>query len=174
MQLSASVQQQATAIPDFFNKFSLWKHAIIVSIPKPGKNLRILTNHRPISLLPSVSKLLERVIQTRSYGEIEELQILSNEQFGFRRNHSAGLSVTKEIAKGFQYLGTSGAIFLDAAKAFDKVWHPGLLFKKFRIGIVRLIASFLSDRTFQVLVSDRGYLTPKPETFRFNAETTWW
>jgi hypothetical protein len=79
-----------------------WKKANVIFIPKPGNDPKFPQNHRPISLLSSIGKVLEKVILTRLVRVTNENQILPDEQFGFRPQHSTSdqiLHVTEFIAK---------------------------------------------------------------------------
>lgn len=103
-----------------------WKTAIIVTILKPGKHPTQAENDRPISLLPHLSKILERVIQHRLKEELDEKNILPDEQFGIRSTLSAeqqALRLTEKIANGITRRDSTGVLFLDISKAFDRVWH---------------------------------------------------
>jgi hypothetical protein len=88
-----------------------------------------------------------------------EKQILPDEQFGFRPQHSTSdqiLHVTEFIAKSNGQRHSTGAIFLDVAKAFDTVWHGGLVYKLHVAGVplamVKLINSFLQNRNFHAKI----------------------
>lgn len=138
-----------------------WKIAKVINIPKPGKNHTFPQDYRPISLLPHLSKVAERVILKRLKRHTEENNILPTEQFGFRPQHSTtdqALRVTEIITEGFNQGKCTGAVFLDVSKAFDKVWHTGLLDKllkhKYPTPLILLIKSFLSNRKFQVTLND--------------------
>lgn len=138
-----------------------WKRADVVMIPKPGKNLIFPSSYRPISLLPSMSKVAERIILARIRKHTDELQVFPDEQFAYRSGHSTELQVlrlTEYITEGFNRNQVTGAIFLDVAKAFDRVWHPGLLAKMlergYPLGIVKLIGSYLHQRKLRVKVQD--------------------
>ncbi|KAI5748825.1 hypothetical protein M8J76_002286 [Diaphorina citri] len=139
---------------------NIWKNANIVPIEKPGKPIDDPLSYRPISLLPILSKLYEKVIQKR----IEEtgIQITQDEQCGFKKQHSTVHQLTKitqDIATGF----TQGCnrhkstvmILLDVEKAFDRVWRDGLIYKLIKLGlprqIVKITKSYMEGRTFQVL-----------------------
>ncbi|CAH1371525.1 unnamed protein product, partial [Tenebrio molitor] len=81
---------------------SWWKKANVIFIPKPEKDPKFPQNHRPISLLSSIGKVLEKVILTRLVRATNENQILPDEQFGFRPQHSTSdqiIHVTEFIAK---------------------------------------------------------------------------
>lgn len=136
-----------------------WKNAMIITIPKPGKDLKHPSNYRPIALLSSLSKIFERVI-------LQELNTaigskLRQEQFAFRREHSTTLQLVKltdQICINLNNKETTAAIFLDVEKAFDRVWHEGLIHKIHQLGtpihLTQLINSFLKDRHFRVRVEN--------------------
>ena len=149
---------------DIFNKcFQLayfpdkWKNAKVVPILKPDKNPAEASSYRPISLLSSISKLFEKVILNRMMAHINENSIFANEQFGFRHGHSTThqlLRVTNLIRSNKSEGYSTGLALLDIEKAFDSVWHEGLIVKlknfNFPTYIVRIIQSYLSNRTLQV------------------------
>lgn len=121
----------------------------------------ITQNHRTISLLNSTAKLAEKIILRRLKEELEDKEIIPPEQFGFREEHSTeqqALRLTENIINFSNWNHVSTAIFFDVSKAFDKVWHEGLLFKmnEFNISIplIRITASYLKNRSFQVKVGD--------------------
>lgn len=150
-----------------------WKCATIITIPKSGKDLKTPSNYRPIALLSSMSKVFERVI-------LHELNLsigakIREEQFAFRREHSTTLQLTKltdELCNHANNKETTAAIFLDVEKAFDRVWHEGLVHKIHKLGaplqITKTIQSFLTDRSFKVRVdntlsSERPILAGVPQ-----------
>ena len=135
---------------------SQWKVAQIILIPKPGKNSDLVTSYRPISLLPILSKLCEKIILRRLNVNIMERGLIPDIQFGFRNKHSTIEQVnrvTKTIRDAIEDKKYCSAIFLDIEQAFDKVWHEGLLLKlsnwlpKNHFNIIK---SYLENRTFQV------------------------
>ncbi|GJQ65109.1 hypothetical protein Trydic_g7254 [Trypoxylus dichotomus] len=145
---------------------SQWKLADVVMIPKPGQSHNWPQNYRPISLLPVMSKIADRIILARLREETDDLDVIPDCQFGFRREHSTThqvLRLVEHIKEGFNRRECTGAVFLDVAKAFDKVWHQGLLAKMHRAGIskamVKLVHSFLRKRTFQVKLEGRRSTT---------------
>ena len=137
----------------------VWKTALIKMIPKPNKDLKYAKSYRPISLLSCVGKLLERIIASRVSGYMEEKKLFSKSQSGFRRHHMTTeqlLRLSEESYTAFKKRQTVTALFLDAEAAFDKCWHNGIKYKlkknlKLPDRMVRLISSFLSDRTLTVL-----------------------
>lgn len=150
-----------------YNRFpSCWKNADVIFIPKPNKNLTFPQNYRPISLLSAVGKIGERLILTRLNRHVHELNLIPNEQFGFRADHSTTyqvLRVTELMANNLSTRQFTGMVTLDVAKAFDTVWHEGLIYKLSRFGIphslVLLIHSYLSDRSFRARI-DKTHSTP--------------
>lgn len=138
-----------------------WKLANIINIPKPSKDWRYPENHRPISLLPAFSKIFERIILSRLLKEVKKLDLLPSEQFGFRKGHSTNqqtLRLVELIHKGFAEKNFTAIAYMDVSKAFDKVWHHGLIHKLNAAGIstnlVKIIRSFLQKRSFKVKVED--------------------
>ncbi|GFU03253.1 probable RNA-directed DNA polymerase from transposon X-element [Trichonephila clavipes] len=109
-----------------------WKTAVVIPILKPGKNPKLAESHRPISLLPILSKLAEKIIAARLNDYLENENILVPEQHGFRPRLSTThqlLRVVEYIKDGIDRHQYTAAVFLDIQKAFDRVWHTGLLFK---------------------------------------------
>jgi Reverse transcriptase (RNA-dependent DNA polymerase) len=134
-----------------------WKEADVALLLKAGKSANFPQNFRPISLLPTMGKILEKIILTRLDQEVEALELIQPEQCGFRSQHSTthqALRVVETITRGFGRRDVTGALFLDISKAFDKVWHQGLLWKMLEAGIslpmVQLVRSFLRRRYFRV------------------------
>jgi hypothetical protein len=138
-----------------------WKKASVVPILKPGKDPSNPSSYRPISLLSSLGKILERVILKRLKKHIVENHLFLDEQFGFREKHSTShqlLRVVKNIKNGLQNRRSTGMVLLDVEKAFDTVWHDGLVHKmfitRFPMRLIKIVRSFLSDRTFHVSVGE--------------------
>ena len=136
------------------------KFAHIIFTPKPGKPPNELTSYRPISLLPTVSKVLEKLIAKR----INENQLqdtwLPNHQFGFRHQHFTVQQchrLTNIIGTALENKAYCTAAFLDIKQAFDKVWHRGLLHKiklSFPPQYYLLFNSYLSDRYFKTKIGN--------------------
>ena len=107
------------------------KIAKVIPISKSDERKQI-TNYRPISILPVLSKVIERVIYEELHRYLEENRLLSNKQFGFRRGSStqhAVLYLTDSIRLNMDKSNITGAVFLDLHKAFDTVDHARLLSK---------------------------------------------
>lgn len=139
-----------------------WKHAKIIMILKPKKPEHSAESYRPISLLPIISKLFERLIKKRLSPILESLQILPDHQFGFRNNHGTPEQchrVVRVIRDALEKQQYSSAVFLDVKQAFDRVWHNGLLYKLKQIlpaPFYVLLKSYLNDRSFYVNVNDEN------------------
>lgn len=122
---------------------------------KPCKPPNAITSYRPISLLPIMSKLFEKLLLARMKEPIDERRIIPEHQFGFRNKHSTVEKINRvynTIANALEEKKYCSAVFLDIQQAFDKVWHPGLLYKiKTYIPQYYLVLkSYLSNRKFQV------------------------
>ena len=143
---------------------SLWKKGNITPIHKKGDKDNI-NNYRPISVLPLFGKLFEKLIYNALYKYLEDNHILDANQSGFRTGDSCInqlLSITHNIFQSFDAnpsLEVRG-VFLDISKAFDKVWHEGLLFKLRSIGIegkfLDILKSFLYDRYQRVVLNGQS------------------
>lgn len=134
----------------------MWKIAEVIMILKPGKPPYEVSSYRPVSLLPVISKLYEKLLLKRLKPIIEAKNLIPAHQFGFRENHSTIDQVhriTDIIEKTLEEKKVCSTVFLDVAQAFDKVWHKGLL-HKLELVLPRqysqILKSYLSDRYFRV------------------------
>ena len=137
-----------------------WKYAQIIMIAKPGKPPTETNSYRPISLLPVMSKVFERLILNRIEEILPVNNLIPDHQFGFRHNHSTIQQCHRIVNKIKQCLEEKkmcASVFLDVQQAFDKVWHQGLLYKlKIHLPdqLYLILKSYLSDRYFQVKLDD--------------------
>jgi hypothetical protein len=95
-------------------------------ISKPGKPPNELTFYWPISLLPIVSKVSEKLLLKRLLPIVEINRLIPNHQFGFRQRHSTIQQthrVVRKINKALENKQYCSAAFLDISQAFNKVWH---------------------------------------------------
>ena len=158
----------APVICDIFNctlsegKFpSILKLARILPLHK-SKSHKITNNFRPISLLPMMAKIVEKLMKARAVQFIEDNSILYNKQFGFRTGCSTSDAVLHFVDDCVTALDNklyTVSIFLDFSKAFDTVNREILLRKLDRLGfrgnILNFFDSYLSDR--QMYVSINGH-----------------
>uniref|UniRef100_A0A1I8BVZ0 Reverse transcriptase domain-containing protein n=1 Tax=Meloidogyne hapla TaxID=6305 RepID=A0A1I8BVZ0_MELHA len=116
---------------------TIWKKAIINPIPKKS-NPKYPIDFRPISLLCSSSKILEKIIANELQSFIEANNILPNCQHGFRKSHSVStqlLEVMDDFTYSLENKCLIDVIYFDLAKAFDTVPHSLLISKLNNIGI---------------------------------------
>ncbi|YCJ93244.1 MAG: RNA-directed DNA polymerase [Candidatus Karelsulcia muelleri] len=137
-----------------------WKLGQIIMILKPGKAPTEAQSYRPISLLPLMSKVFEKLVLKKIKDSYPMSDLIPNHQFGFRENHSTVQQchrLVHHIMESLDERKTCGAVFLDIQQAFDTVWHEGLLYKikqQFSDQLYLLFRSYLSDRCFQVKVNN--------------------
>ena len=136
----------------------LWKQANVIPIYKKDKRT-IVNNYRPISLLSVVSKVMERVIFKYVYNHLHDNFILSTYQSGFLPGRSTVtqlIEVYHSFCKSIDRNKEVRVIFLDISKAFDRVWHKGLLHKLQKCGITGNIlgwfSNYLSNRQQRVVI----------------------
>ena len=111
-------------------------------------NKQELKNYRPISLLPVSSKIFERLLYGSMFKFFTENNLISLNQSGFKPADSCVnqlLSITHQIFKSLDNGHEVRSVFLDMSKAFDKVWHKGLIFKLKQNGISGNLLSTLTD-----------------------------
>lgn len=145
----------------------VWKFAEVIMIPKPGKPANEVTSYRPISLLPILSKLFEKLLIKRIKPLLEDKNLIPDYQFGFREKHSTIDQVhriTNIIERTLEEKKVCSTVFLDVAQAFDKVWHEGLIHKLKKMlpkQFTNILQSYLSDRKFRIR-QDESYSEIKP------------
>ena len=125
-----------------------WKIATLRMLLKPDKLLSLTTSYRPISLISSIMKLFERVIEQRLRSHLENIGFLNTHQSGFRRAKSTDdhlFRLSQSIMESFNRGEHVVAAFLDVEKAFDNVWHNGLRYKIFQLDLLTKMTRWLSD-----------------------------
>ena len=120
-------------------------------------------NYRPVSLLSVVSKVFEKLVNNKIVDHLEKCGLFSDFQYGFRSSQSTAdllTVVSDRIARAFNRSGATRAVALDISKAFDRVWHAGLLHKLKSYGIsgqiFGFISSFLSNRWLRVVLDGKS------------------
>ena len=163
--LTVSSPVISAALTSLFNRSLLegrfpcqWKIAHVTPIHKKGSRDKC-TNYRPISLLSCVGKVLERCIQDCLLNYLRINDLITPCQSGFLPGDSTVfqlLSIYNDICKSFDKGVNTQAIFFDVSKAFDKVWHRGLLHKLEAVGIrgslLEWFTDYLSDRRQAVVI----------------------
>ena len=95
-------------------------------------DLPLFTNFRPVSVLPAFSKILERIVYNRLINFLNKCNILSNNQYGFRKDCSttyALIQLYENLLDAIDQEKVSLGLFIDLSKAFDTVNHDILLAK---------------------------------------------
>jgi len=125
-------------------------------------NTSDFSNYRPISLLTSFSKVIEKIIHKRLYHYLDQQKVFVNEQYGFRQKTStetAAFSLLNTILLSLDKKKIVGGLFLDLQKAFDCVNHDILLSKLNFYGISgianKLLKSYIKDRYQRVVMKDK-------------------
>ena len=143
-----------------------WKLATLRMLLKPDKLPSLTTSYRPISLMSSIMKLFERVIEQRLHSYLEDIGVINKYQSGFRKAKSTDdhlLRLSQSVMESFKRREHVVAAFLDVEKAFDNVWHNGLRYKMFMLDLptkmTRWLSDFLVGRVIQVNVN--GFLSDK-------------
>ena len=135
------------------------KIAKVIPLFKSGKR-HILSNYRPISILPLFSKIFEKLLHIRMTSFFDKENILSENQFGFRKKHSTVHALNTAVSSVTQSMNDrccSIGLFIDFSKAFDTIKHDILLRKLEHYGIrglaLDLLTDYLSSR-FQYVTLD--------------------
>lgn len=137
----------------------LMKHSKVVPLFKNGSKSDP-SNFRPISILPAISKIFEKIILQQLESHFNFHKLLHNEQYGFTKGRSttdAGVTLIKHIFNAWENSMDAIGVFCDLSKAFDCVEHNTLLSKLSHYGIrdvaLNLISTYLSDRVQYVDVN---------------------
>ena len=130
-----------------------WSKAILILILKPGKDPKMTSNYRPISLTNCLCKILERMINKRLQWFLETNNIVNRYQSGFRKNRSTSdnlLYLESEIMESFCSKKLTLEIFFDLQKAYDTVWKRNIIQELLKTGLkgnmVKFISNFLTGR----------------------------
>ena len=151
------------ALEIIFNKSlssGIFPENMKLAIVKPlykGKNKTEILNYRPVSLLPVLSKILEKIVYSRIVKFFNKHKVFYEGQYGFRKNRSTIdtiLDLTGNILESFNRNHYTLGLFLDMSKAFDSIDHSTLLKKMEFYGIrgtvLSWFKSYLKDRQIRV------------------------
>ncbi len=139
----------------------IWKCARVTPLHKDGAHDNS-NNYRPISVLPVLSKMLERLVHNQIYAHVTENDMLNSCQAGFRRGNSTGtclIEFLNEIYTNMDEGRLTGVLFLDLRKAFDTVDH--------NIAVCKLSEYNLSPN---VLLWFDNYLWGRSQVTKVNGE----
>ena len=132
---------------------SVWKMANITPVYKNKGSKDDPSNYRPISVLPIIARIFEKLVAYQLYNYCEQHMVIPKEQFGFRRSSSCETALISATNRWYQELDSGnyvGVLLLDLSKAFDTVSHQGILNELTHIGCsprtVAWFASYLTDR----------------------------
>lgn len=141
-----------------------WKKAKVIAILKKEKENSNPLNYRPISLLPNIGKVYEMVINDAILKTCYSNNIIPENQFGFRFRHStihAINKLTSDICWALNGNKCVDACLIDFEKAFDSVWHEGLIVKlikkKFPHHIIEIIRNMIYKRSFVTALGETTY-----------------
>ena len=135
------------------------KIAKIIPLFKSGDDTSF-TNYRPVSLLPQFSKVLEKLFDKRLTDFIEKYNILSNSQYGFRKDRSTSLALLdfmEKLSSGIDKSKVTVGVFIDLKKAFDTIDHTLLIDKLKYYGTQGIASNWL-----------KSYLSQRKQLVNFN------
>ena len=104
-----------------------WREALIISIPKPGKDHFIPLNYRPIALTSCICKTVERMVNERLVWHLENNGLLAKQQCGYRSTVDHLVHLETFIREAFIHNQHLVAVFFDLQKAYDTTWKYGIL-----------------------------------------------
>lgn len=136
-----------------------WKAGVLITIPKPNSDHSKAINYRPITLLPALGKIFEKIIKALLEEHISHK--IPGYQFGFTTKSSTlhPLTILTSNVQTAKLEGKkSAALFLDINKAFDSVWHMGLLYKLKQLecpdNLIHIIRNFLELRKIKIKINN--------------------
>ena len=142
-----------------------WREALLLPIPKPGKDHQDPINFRPIALTSCLCKTVERMVNERLVHCLEKKNILTKFQAGFRAQRSTLDQLVRLdtfIREAFNNGDHVVGVFFDLAKAYDTTWKYGIMRDLHTMGLRGnlpiFIQNFLSERTFQILLGATLYM----------------
>ena len=140
-----------------------WKISSVVPVFNNVGDRSTAKNYHSVSLFSVVSNVFEKLVNNRIVDHLEKCGLFSDFQYGFRSSRSTAdllTFVSDRIARVFNRSGDTQAVALDISKAFDRVWHAGLLHKLKSYGISGevsgVISSFFSYRWLRVVLNGKS------------------
>lgn len=137
-----------------------WKFSLVVCIYKKGKDRSDPASYRPISLLPLLSKVFEKVLKIQIDAFLTRAGVIPDFQHGFTGGKGTATQLKRVdniICSGLEWNKSSTLVAFDLSKAFDTMWHAGLIFKlksfNAPLVLILLIAEYLAGRTFQTTLN---------------------
>lgn len=137
-----------------------FKKAVVHPIYKGG-NRDCVNNYRPISVLPALSKVLEKILNNSLRKFLDKHQLIANNQYGFRTSLStddAVLDFTQQVASNLDNKSKCLGIFLDLSKAFDTVSVPKLIMKLESVGVrgipLEIFKDYLKNRKQSIKIDN--------------------
>ena len=135
-----------------------WKHSNVIPLQKKGDNSEP-SNFRPVSLLSGLGKLQERIAFKNIHNYLNENNLIYKYQSGFLPGHSTTfqlIDIYHHICQAIDNNQYACMVFCDVSKAFDRVWHKGLIFKLKQLGIdgdlLEWISNYLNNRQQRVVI----------------------
>ena len=143
----------------------MWKRANVTPLHKKNDNA-VLDNYRPVSLLSCVGKIFEKGVFKYTFNFLRETGAISLKQSGFIPGDSTSFQLAHLYHIFCDAVNNNKIVrlaFCDISKAFDRVWHVGLLAKLLRVGICDKTHAWFSD-----------YLTNRQQRVVINGQTSQW
>ena len=141
---------------------SNWKLAIVIPILKPNKDPTLPLFYRPISLLSTLAKILEKILNKRLTWFLESNNLINNSQYGCRKGRSTTMALTELdalIHQANDNKSTLYSVFFDLENAFPRVWRHHILLTLHKYGfrglLPQLLQNYLQNRSFQVRVANQ-------------------
>ena len=136
-----------------------WKLANIIPLFKKGDKQNV-KNYRPVSLLSNIGKVMEKIVCKKLYEYCMKYGFLTWRNAGFKRNEGTInqlVYLTNTIYQNLNEGKDTAMVFLDASKAFDRIWHEGLLWKLENIGMCEPMChwfkSYLNNRKICTVIN---------------------
>ena len=136
-----------------------WKSAVVCPIFKNRGSRNNPSNYRPVSLLSAVGKTMDALQSHSLTRYLVSQKIVSDHQFGFLPGRSTTTQLVylfDQWSRTLEQQNSMAVVFMDFMKAFDKVWHQGLIYKLAQMGVGRSaldwLRNYLSNRSISVRV----------------------